>query len=117
MELREKATALATKQAGRCTCALMDDGLDCPWCEVFYDVLQGYPASTGASGGARPQAGRGHLGCPPGAAPPFPRDQGRLRARGSSGVVSASATRQKVPGMTYRPVVLSRRDQGQVLAA
>lgn len=61
MELREKATALATKQAGRCTCALMDDGLDCPWCEVFYDVLQGYPASTGASGGARPQAGRGHL--------------------------------------------------------
>jgi hypothetical protein len=24
----------------------MDDGLECPWCEVFYDVLQGYPPST-----------------------------------------------------------------------
>jgi hypothetical protein len=29
MELREKAAALATKRAGRCTCALMDDGMDC----------------------------------------------------------------------------------------
>ena len=60
MELREKAAALATKQAGRCTCALMDDGLDCPWCEVFYDVLQGYPPSPRPSGGACPETGRAH---------------------------------------------------------
>jgi hypothetical protein len=61
MELREKAAALATKQAGRCTCALMDDGLDCPWCEVFYDILQGYPPSTRPSGSACPETGRAHL--------------------------------------------------------
>ncbi len=72
MELREKATALATKQAGRCTCALMDDGLDCPWCEVFYDVLQGYPASTGASGDACRQTGRGHLAVLQAPRPPWP---------------------------------------------
>lgn len=61
MEIREEATVLATTQAGRCTCALADDGLDCPGCEVFYDVLQGYPPSTRASGSACPQAGRAHL--------------------------------------------------------
>jgi hypothetical protein len=60
MELREKAAALATKQAGRCTCALMDDGLDCPWCEVFYDTLQGYPPSTRPAGSAYPESGRAH---------------------------------------------------------
>jgi hypothetical protein len=21
----------------------MDAGVDCPWCRVYYDVLQGYP--------------------------------------------------------------------------
>ena len=58
MELCEKATALATKQAGRCTCALMDDSLDGPWCEIFYDVLQGHPPSIQPSGSASLQPGR-----------------------------------------------------------
>jgi hypothetical protein len=22
---------------------MMDGGVDCPWCQVYYDVLQGYP--------------------------------------------------------------------------
>jgi hypothetical protein len=43
MNLREKAARIATQFEGRCTCAMMDGGVDCPWCQVFYDVLQGYP--------------------------------------------------------------------------
>jgi hypothetical protein len=43
LELREKAAALATQLEGRCTCATMDGGGDCPWCEIFYDALQGHP--------------------------------------------------------------------------
>jgi hypothetical protein len=46
LELREKATALANQLEGRCTCAIMDGGVDCPWCEVFYDALQGHPVSA-----------------------------------------------------------------------
>ena len=61
MELREKAAALATKRAGRCTCALMDDGMDCPWCEIYYDVLQGHPPSAHPSGSVGPRPGRPHL--------------------------------------------------------
>jgi hypothetical protein len=43
MNLREKAARIATQFEGRCTCAAMDGGVDCPWCQVFHDVLQGYP--------------------------------------------------------------------------
>jgi hypothetical protein len=43
MTLREKAAAIATQFEGRCTCATMDGGVDCPWCQVFLDVLQGHP--------------------------------------------------------------------------
>jgi len=58
MELRERAAALATELEGRCTCAMMDGGSDCPWCEVFYDVLQGYPVpprQRGDQQASRPQ--------------------------------------------------------------
>ncbi len=53
MNLREKAARIATQFEGRCTCAMMDGGVDCPWCQVFYDVLQGYPI-TPPSTGPRP---------------------------------------------------------------
>jgi hypothetical protein len=43
MNVRENAAKIATQFEGRCTCAAMDGGVDCPWCQVFYDVLQGYP--------------------------------------------------------------------------
>jgi len=43
MNVRENAAKIATQFEGRCTCANMDAGVDCPWCQVFYDVLQGYP--------------------------------------------------------------------------
>jgi hypothetical protein len=54
LELREKAAALATRLEGRCTCATMDGGGDCPWCDVFYDVLQGHPPPPRPRGGAEP---------------------------------------------------------------
>jgi hypothetical protein len=43
MTLREKAVAIATQFEGRCTCASMDGGVECPWCQVYLDVLQGRP--------------------------------------------------------------------------
>jgi hypothetical protein len=43
MTLRQKAAAIATQFQGRCTCAIMDGGVDCPWCQVFLDVLRGHP--------------------------------------------------------------------------
>jgi hypothetical protein len=43
MNVRENAAKIATQFEGRCTCAAMDGGVDCPWCQVFYDVLQGFP--------------------------------------------------------------------------
>jgi hypothetical protein len=43
MKLRERAARIATQFEGRCTCAIMDADVDCPWCRVYYDVLQGYP--------------------------------------------------------------------------
>jgi hypothetical protein len=43
MNVRENAAKIASQFEGRCTCAAMDGGVDCPWCQVFYDVLQGYP--------------------------------------------------------------------------
>ncbi|MGH7384903.1 MAG: hypothetical protein ACREKG_06955 [Candidatus Rokuibacteriota bacterium] len=43
MKLREKAAMIASQFEGRCTCRTMDGGVDCPWCQVFNDVLQGFP--------------------------------------------------------------------------
>lgn len=43
MNVREHAAKIATQFEGRCTCAAMDGGVDCPWCQVFHDVLQGHP--------------------------------------------------------------------------
>jgi hypothetical protein len=43
MNARENAAKIATQFEGRCTCAAMDGGVECPWCRVFQDVLQGYP--------------------------------------------------------------------------
>jgi len=65
MELREKATRLATQLEGRCTCAMTDVGVDCPWCEIFYAALQGHPPSPRARGDqptGRPQMGAGRPG-------------------------------------------------------
>jgi len=43
MNLRENAARIATQFEGRCTCEAMDGGVECPWCQVFHDLLQGYP--------------------------------------------------------------------------
>jgi hypothetical protein len=43
MNHREQAAAIATRFQGRCTCDGMDGGVECPWCQVFHDVLQGHP--------------------------------------------------------------------------
>jgi len=45
MSYREHAIAIANQFQGRCTCTAMDGGVDCPWCQVFYDVLQGHPVN------------------------------------------------------------------------
>jgi len=54
MNLRERAARIATQFEGRCTCAMMDGGVDCPWCQVFYDVLQGYPLTPPSASSPRP---------------------------------------------------------------
>jgi len=54
MNLREKAARIATQFEGRCTCAMMDGGVDCPWCQVFHDVLQGYPLTPPSASPPRP---------------------------------------------------------------
>jgi len=43
MNHREHAVAIATQFEGRCTCHTMDGGVECPWCQVFHDVLRGHP--------------------------------------------------------------------------
>ena len=50
MTLRETAARIATQFTGRCTCAIMDAGVDCPWCQLFFDVLQGYPPTPATPG-------------------------------------------------------------------
>ncbi|HEX7785119.1 MAG TPA: hypothetical protein VF653_02755 [Methylomirabilota bacterium] len=45
MNHREHAVAIATLFEGRCTCASMDGGVDCPWCRVFHDILHGHPVT------------------------------------------------------------------------
>jgi hypothetical protein len=55
MNARDKAAAIANQFEGRCTCATMDGGVDCPWCQVFYEVLQGFPLVPVP---ARPAPGR-----------------------------------------------------------
>lgn len=57
MKVRENAAKIATQFAGRCTCAAMDGGVDCPWCQIFRDVLQGYPITP-------PPAPRGGVPAP-----------------------------------------------------
>jgi hypothetical protein len=54
MNARENAAKVATQFEGRCTCATMDGGVDCPWCQVFHDVLQGHPITppSGRQGAA-----------------------------------------------------------------
>ncbi|MGH7315894.1 MAG: hypothetical protein ACREJS_06500 [Candidatus Rokuibacteriota bacterium] len=56
MKLREKAAMIANQFEGRCACATMDGGVDCPWCQVFYDVLQGFPVVP-ARPASRPATG------------------------------------------------------------
>lgn len=55
MNARDRAAAIANQFEGRCTCATMDSGVDCPWCQVFYEVLQGFRPARGP---ARPRAER-----------------------------------------------------------
>ena len=54
MTPRDRAAAIATQFEGRCTCATMDGGVDCPWCQVFYDLLQGHPLVRRAAPGQEP---------------------------------------------------------------
>ena len=49
MNHRERAAAIATQFQGRCTCAAMDGGVDCPWCQVFHDV-PGAPGDSAPAG-------------------------------------------------------------------
>jgi hypothetical protein len=43
MNLRARAVAIANQFEGRCTCSTMDGGVDCPWCQVFREMLRVYP--------------------------------------------------------------------------
>lgn len=43
MTLRQQAAAIATQFEGRCTCATMDGGVDCPWCQLYQHIAQGHP--------------------------------------------------------------------------
>lgn len=43
MNLRARAVAIANQFEGRCTCSTMDSGVDCPWCQVFREMLRVYP--------------------------------------------------------------------------
>lgn len=49
MNLRAKAAAIANQFEGRCTCSTMDGGVDCPWCQLFHEMLRTYPLRTGAA--------------------------------------------------------------------
>lgn len=40
MTLRVRAVEIATSLQGRCTCATMDAGVECPWCQVYYGMLR-----------------------------------------------------------------------------
>lgn len=43
MNLRAKAVAIANQFEGRCTCPTMDGGVECPWCQLFREMLRTYP--------------------------------------------------------------------------
>ena len=43
MNLRATAVMIANQFEGRCTCATMDGGVDCRWCQVFREVLRTQP--------------------------------------------------------------------------
>jgi hypothetical protein len=40
MNLRVKAVAIANQFEGRCTCPTMDGGVECPWCQLFQEMLR-----------------------------------------------------------------------------
>lgn len=43
MNLHASAAAIANQFEGRCTCSTMDGGVDCPWCQLFHEMLRTYP--------------------------------------------------------------------------
>lgn len=55
MNLRAMAVAIANQFEGRCTCATMDGGVDCLWCQVFREMLRVYPLGPIPAGPARPR--------------------------------------------------------------
>jgi len=51
MNLRATAMMIANQFEGRCTCATMDGGVDCRWCQLFREMLRPAPRSpAGAEG-------------------------------------------------------------------
>ena len=52
MTLRETAVIIANRFEGRCTCATMDGGVDCRWCQVFREVLRSQPLDPRPARGA-----------------------------------------------------------------
>jgi hypothetical protein len=43
MNLRATAVMIANQFEGRCTCAAMDGGVDCRWCQLYREVLRTQP--------------------------------------------------------------------------
>lgn len=43
MDLRATAMMIANQFEGRCTCATMDGGVDCRWCQLFREMLRTQP--------------------------------------------------------------------------
>jgi len=43
MNLRATAMMIANQFEGRCTCATMDGGVDCRWCQLFREMLRTRP--------------------------------------------------------------------------
>jgi hypothetical protein len=48
MNLRATAVAFANQFEGRCTCEAMDAGVECPWCQVFREILRIQPLGAAA---------------------------------------------------------------------
>ncbi len=64
MNVRENAARIATQFEGRCTCAAMDGGVDCPWCQVYLRRAPGLsdhaaPRAPGRGPGAEALTHRG----------------------------------------------------------
>jgi hypothetical protein len=56
MNLRARAAAIANQFEGRCTCPTMDGGVDCPWCQLYQEMLRSYPLAPGTRRPARDEA-------------------------------------------------------------